>query len=142
MKHPIIRSAKLETVWYWFGFIALFVSGLMHYESKKAGPQISPNELTTIINQQDGMVLDVRPTAEFTTGHIVNAMNIPFTTIATRKTELANKKNKPIVIVCKMGQHAANIGKTLRADGFTQVYRLSGGMAEWTAAQLPLVNNK
>jgi rhodanese-related sulfurtransferase len=128
--------------WYWFGLIALLISGLMHYEGKKAGPQISTNELTTLVNKQAGVVLDVRPAAEFKTGHIVDAINIPSTVIATRKAELENKKDTPIVIVCKMGQHSATVGRTLRADGFTQVYRLSGGISEWVASQLPLVKSK
>ena len=124
--------------WYWFGLIALLISGLMHYEGKKAGPQISTNELTTLVNKQDGIVLDVRPAAEFKTGHIVDAINIPSTVMATRKTELESKKDTPIVVVCKMGQHSAAVGRTLRADGFTHVYRLSGGISAVSYTHLTL----
>ena len=128
--------------WYWFGLIALLVSGLMHYEGKKAGPQVTPNQLTRMVNDEDALVLDVRPAAEYNTGHIVDALNIPFSSFASRKVELENKKDTPIVVVCKMGQHSASIGRQLRADGFTNVSRLSGGIGEWTASSLPLVKGK
>jgi len=43
------------------------------------------------------------------------------------------------VLVCKMGQSAGAAGRKLRADGFSDVRRLSGGMAEWNASNLPVV---
>jgi len=44
-------------------------------------------------------------------------------------------------LVCKIGQHASAAGSQLIKEGFSDVRRLSGGMAEWLNANLPLVKN-
>ena len=48
-------------------------------------------------------------------------------------------KEKPVVLVCKLGQHSGAAGKKLGAKGYTQVHRLKGGIGEWQAMQMPLV---
>ena len=53
--------------------------------------------------------------------------------------ELEKFRDKPIVVVCKMGQSAGPATKTLRAQGFGRAQKLSGGMMEWDAQKLPVV---
>ncbi|MBL6689923.1 MAG: rhodanese-like domain-containing protein, partial [Pseudomonadales bacterium] len=65
--------------------------------------------------------------------------NFPLATFDSRVGELDTYKEKPVVLVCKMGQHAGAVGRKLKAQGFEDVRRLSGGMAEWTANSLPVV---
>ena len=112
---------------------------LIRHESAKGGPTLTPQQLITEVNQQQATVVDLRDSKEFDQGHIVGAINIPHAKLATRKAELQSGKDKPVILVCKMGQHSGAAGKTLVADGFTQVSRLSGGMMEWQNMQLPLV---
>jgi rhodanese-related sulfurtransferase len=64
---------------------------------------------------------------------------MPYSSIDQRVSELDESKEKPVVIVCKMGQHSSAAGKKLKSLGFENVRRLSGGMAEWNAAGLPVV---
>jgi rhodanese-related sulfurtransferase len=52
---------------------------------------------------------------------------------------LEKYRDKPLILVCKMGQQSGAAGKKLGAEGFTGVYRMSGGMMEWGALQLPLI---
>ena len=40
-----------------------------------------------------------------------------------------------------MGQQAGSAGKQLKADGFSEVYKMAGGMIEWSNLQLPTVND-
>jgi len=40
-----------------------------------------------------------------------------------------------------MGQTAGAVGKKLKAEGFDNVYKMTGGMMEWNNLQLPVVNN-
>jgi len=83
-------------------------------------------------------VLDIREKKEFKAGHIVDALNIPFTSLATRKDELKDKA-RPVIVVCKSGQTASAASKMLKDAGFAEVYRLSGGMMDWTGNNLPVV---
>ena len=48
-------------------------------------------------------------------------------------------KQRPVILVCKMGQSAGAAGKQLKAAGFEKVYKMGGGMMEWGNLQLPTV---
>ena len=125
----------------WILASALIVCGILlfRHESSKGGPTLSPQQVINLVNQQQAVVVDLRDAAEFGQGHIVDAINIPHAKWAERKVEVTSITDRPIVVVCKMGQHGGAIGKQLVADGFQQVSRLSGGITEWQSQQLPLV---
>lgn len=118
--------------------VALLIAFLIN-EGKRGGAAISTQSLVRLFNQEGAVILDIRDSKEFDLGHIVDAINIPYASFDTRAVELEKYKDKPIVLICKMGQHSGAIGRKLKALGFTDVRRLSGGIAEWTASNLPLV---
>ena len=70
----------------------------------------------------------------------VDALHIPLAKVNDRSGELESYKDKPIVIVCNMGQQAGTAAKQLRGAGFEKVYKMSGGMMEWNHLQLPTVS--
>ena len=113
---------------------------LVRHESAKGGPSLSPQQLVGLINREQAVVVDLRDSKDFDSGHIVDALNIPFAKLSHRMAELDAYKQKPVVVVCKMGQHAGSAGKQLVQAGFENVSRLSGGMMEWQNSQLPLVS--
>lgn len=123
--------------WHLFGVLVLLLAALAFYESRKAGPQVSPQQLSMLVNNDDAVVLDVRPGKEYKAGHIVDAINIPFTQFADQAGQLKKYQDRPVVVVCKVGQHSGGVTKQIKALGFEQVYRLSGGMAEWSSSQMP-----
>ncbi|MFP8966705.1 rhodanese-like domain-containing protein [Pokkaliibacter sp. CJK22405] len=114
--------------------IALFVT-----ERRKGGASVTPQQATTLINKDDAVVVDVRPRKEFDTGHIVNSVNIPSADIAKRAGELKKHQDKPVIVVCALGQTAGAAAKTLKEQGFNNVVRLGGGISEWKASNLPVV---
>lgn len=119
-----------------FLLVAFFVN-----EGKQGGAAISTNNLVSLVNREDAVVLDLRDSKDYGAGHIAGALNIPYGSIDSRLGEIESHKQKPVVLVCKMGQHSGAIGKKLRAQGFENVRRLSGGMAEWSANSLPVVKS-
>ena len=112
---------------------------LIFHETRRGGPSLTPHQLVTLVNQQEAAVVDLREPAEFRQGHIVGAINLPFNKVDERWGELESLRERPIVLVCKLGQHSGAVGKKLREKGFSQVHRLGGGLTEWHTAQLPLV---
>lgn len=112
---------------------------LFYHESRKSGQSLSPQQAINLVNREDGVFVDLRDSKEFGQGHIVDALNIPAGKLEGRLAELEKYRDKPIVLVCKMGQSSSAAGKTLKAQGFSQVFRMSGGMMEWGTMQLPLV---
>lgn len=119
-------------------FVFLLVAFIIN-EGKQGGAAITPSNLVKLVNHEGAVIVDIRDVKEYGNGHIAGAVNLPYTNFESRKGELEPYKEKPIVLVCKMGQHAGAIGRKLRAEGYENVRRLSGGMAEWTASSLPVV---
>ena len=127
--------------WMLVGALMVCIMMLVFHDSKKAGATLSPQGAVNLINQQDAVVVDLRDAKDYKAGHIVNAINIPYNTFDKRASELEKYKDKPLVLVCKMGQHSGAIGKKLAAQGYTGVRRMSGGMMEWQNSSLPLVKD-
>lgn len=107
-------------------------------EVARGGQSISAQELVNLVNRDGAIVIDVRDNAEFSSGHIVDSINIPHTSLADRVSELEKHKEKTIVVACKMGQHSGTAGTVLRKAGFN-VSRLKGGIMEWRNQNLPVV---
>ncbi len=118
--------------------LAVVVMLFMH-ETRKSGTSLSPQQAINLINSNGGVFLDLRDAGDYKQGHIVDALNIPAAKLESRIGELEKHKSSPIVLVCKMGQQAGAAGKQLRAQGFEQVYKMSGGMMEWGNLQLPVI---
>lgn len=120
--------------------LLVVIAMLIMHETRKSGPSLSPQQAINLINKEQGIFLDLRDGAEYKQGHIVDALHIPSTKLAERMAELEKYKNRPIVLVCKMGQQAGSAGKLLKAGGYDNVYKMTGGMMEWGNLQLPVVS--
>lgn len=128
--HPLLVGAFLV-------LLTLFVVN----EMNRGGRKVSPQEVVNLVNREDAIVVDLRDRKEYEQGHIVDAINIPYASLGERMSELEPYKERPIILACKMGQHAGAAGATLRKAGFTNVRRLSGGMSEWRGSNLPVVKS-
>ena len=89
-------------------------------------------------NNDETLMLDIRSAADFKTGRVLNSKNIPFAELSKRMDDLQKHRDTPVVLICKTGQTAASAANMLRKDGYTKVYRMTGGMVEWTNQGLPL----
>jgi rhodanese-related sulfurtransferase len=120
--------------------LAVVVMLFMH-ETRKSGTSLTPQKAINLVNAEGGVFVDLRDTADYRAGHIVDAMHIPASKLMNNTGLLENYRDKPVVLVCKMGQSAGPVGKKLNADGFQKVNVMTGGMMEWKNLQLPVVNN-
>lgn len=119
-------------------FVALLVAWIVT-EMARGGQSVSPQGLSVLVNQQNARVIDVRDPAEFKAGHITGSENIPYSRIGERMEELKKDMERPIVVICNIGQTAGTVGGQLKAAGFAQVYKLEGGISNWKSQSLPLV---
>lgn len=125
--------------WPLVGALAVTVLLLVFHQSRLAGSTVTPQQLTNLVNQQQAAIIDLRDQADFRKGHIVDAINVPYAKLGERIDELDKLRERPVILVCKLGQYSSAAGKQLLEKGFKQVYRLSGGIGEWQSAQLPLI---
>ena len=119
--------------------ILLFI--FLSKERSNSGKPLATSELVALMNADQAILVDVRASAEFQAGHIHGAFNIPHTKINGRISELEKHRQKLIVLVDQMGQHAGSAGKLLTKDGFN-VRRLKGGMSEWQHQSMPVVQGQ
>lgn len=120
------------------GIFAVLLALLIFTEMRKGGQSLSSRELTTLLNSEQGVVLDVRNNKDFASGHIVGALNIPHDKVVSRLAELDKHKAKTIIVVDAMGQHAGTVCRELKKVGLNAA-RLSGGISTWRSENLPVV---
>ena len=122
----------------WVGiFVALIVVTILI----KMSPikQLSPQELTFLVNREEGVVVDIRAAKEFKSSHILEAVN--FSTEKANKNDfvsLEKYKDKPIIVVCAAGMTATKVANQLLKAGYANVNLLKGGMNAWVGAGLPV----
>lgn len=97
-------------------------------------------QATSLINNEDAVLLDIRSPDEFKQGHIVNSVNILPADIKKQTLgKVEQFKDKPVIVVCATGISAAASAELLTKQGFNRVYTLKEGITAWRAANLPLV---
>jgi rhodanese-related sulfurtransferase len=121
------------------GTFVLLLALFIRNEARRGGRSVTAQQLVDLVNREDALVIDIRERKEYQTGHIVGAVNVPYASLASRVDELKKYQSRPLVVACKMGQHAGAAGTLLRKAGFENVARLTGGMAEWRNQNLPVV---
>ncbi len=95
-------------------------------------------QATEMINHDDAVVIDVRPAADYASGHIINAINVPSSALAKQLGSLEKYKNKPVIISCRSGAQSSVACKQLIKEGFETVYNLKGGILSWQSDNLPV----
>jgi len=71
--------------------------------------------------KEGAIILDVRTSGEFSTGHINGSINIPVNALSKNLAKLKTK-NKPIITCCASGMRSASAKSILQANGFPNVY--------------------
>lgn len=104
--------------------------------------ELSPAQAIPWINDDDAVVLDISPVADFNKGHIVNARNLKPSRLADPDAEIQKLKDKKLLVVCRSGPTAVPAASNLRKMGATRVAVLKGGMAAWVSDQFPVTTKK
>ena len=87
------------------------------------------------------LILDVRTTAEYEKTHLRAAVNLPLSYFPNWLKDLSTRDgNKMILVYCQTGGRSAKAGDALVELGFTSIYNMKGGIAEWIDAGYPVVN--
>jgi rhodanese-related sulfurtransferase len=100
---------------------------------------VSAAEATTLINRRNAVVVDLRPAAEFATGHLPAARNIEPSELQAKIGQIAKNKANPVVLVCQTGQQSQRASRTVSEAGYAEVHVLQGGVDAWQKAGMPVV---
>jgi len=122
----------------WVGLLVMIIVMTIRMQLSPI-KQISTQDLTFLMNREEGVALDIRKEKEFKAGHILDAINLSSEKISKNgTTSLEKYKDKPIIVVCASGMSAVQTATNLHKSGFSRVSVLKGGMNSWTSAGLPV----
>ncbi len=94
--------------------------------------------LRRILSDQAPIILDVRSSEEYKSGHIHGAVNIPHSEVVKRIGEIEKFRERVVVVHCERGVRASHAEAVLRENGFVKVRHLEGDLSEWRKNGLPL----
>lgn len=84
------------------------------------------------------LILDVRTTGEFNSGHIVGAVHAPLATILQVVSERCTSRDDLLVLTCEHGPRAQVSKMLLKLKGYRNVELLAGHMLGWRRAGRPV----
>ncbi|MCX8169672.1 MAG: rhodanese-like domain-containing protein, partial [Candidatus Methanomethyliaceae archaeon] len=91
---------------------------------------IKAQELKSLIStNREISILDIRDEYAWKRGHISGSINVPIRKLEEEVNRLS--KDKPIVVICEVGNTSSFVASVLLRKGFNQVYTCLGGMEAW-----------
>lgn len=99
---------------------------------------LTPAGAVQMINREKAVVVDVCETAEFVTGHVTGAKNVPFGQLEEKLPGAVKNKALPLILVCQTGARSGRALAIAKKLGYENVQSLGGGLGAWKSANLPL----
>lgn len=87
----------------------------------------------------DAVLVDVRETNEWQAGHAPRAVHLPLSALAAGAGLPAGAQAGPFVVICRSGNRSRQAAALLAARG-AEAVDVIGGMREWEAAGLPVLD--
>lgn len=100
---------------------------------------VSVTEAVVMMSRLKPLIVDVREPAEFAQGHIAGARNIPLAQLDAQLPALTKYKDKPVLLVCQSGMRTKSACAILKAQQFSVLHQLQGGINAWQAAKMPVM---
>ncbi len=111
----------------------------LYYSAQDELEPVTPEELQRRLNEEDVLVVDVRPPEEYRAGHVPGAVNVPPNELERRLRELP--RNREIVAYCR-GRYclfSAEAVARLTAEGY-RARRLTVGIPDWNSLGFPIAS--
>jgi phage shock protein E len=106
----------------WIPFAVVLVMAAGYAYVKRSG-QISSKEAAEYL-RSGAMVIDVRSSNEFESGHIIQAYNMPLDKIEVMAHSTVRDKNKVLLLHCSTGMRSRLAQKKLVDLGYKNVFNL------------------
>lgn len=96
---------------------------------KPGGSAAADGEARALV-QQGALLLDVRTPAEFASGHVPGAVNVPVQELEQKWASLKIPAERPVVVYCRSGARSARAKSMLEGWGMKKVVDI-GPMPDW-----------
>ena len=111
--------------------IYIFIAAVvLFFVAKSFLGRVKPEQIAEMKSKvsEGGVVVDVRSPAEFQSGHVEGAVNIPLGQLMARLSEI--DKGKAVVVCCRSGARSGSARKMLQSKGYEHVFDL-GPWQNW-----------
>jgi rhodanese-related sulfurtransferase len=106
----------------------------------RAALELSVPQAVRLINN-GAVIVDVRAADKFSSGHIVESINLQPDALAKGDNPRLKKK-RPVLVVCEDGNRSHGCARTLQANGFEAAFSLAGGLNAWRQENQLLVADR
>jgi rhodanese-related sulfurtransferase len=101
----------------------------------ETGRDLSPQQVSELLESGDAQLVDVREPYEWDAGRIAGATHIELEHLAGQAGEI--DKDRKVVFQCRVGRRSAMAAEAFAASGY-DAYNLAGGITAWVEAGLPI----
>jgi hydroxyacylglutathione hydrolase len=129
-RESIIRLARIG-----YDHVVGCLEPLVFEEAKAHIKMLNPAEAISLAEERNSILLDVRRPGETKQKGIKNAVKIPLAELSNHFDVLGRSKN--IIVYCAGGYRSMIAASILKAEGFTHVFNVRGGI-EQVQRELPL----
>jgi phage shock protein E len=106
----------------WTAICIVLAVFLVFFLLKRSG-QISAKEALDYL-KNGALVIDVRTAAEFASGHLPNAINLPLDEIESNLPRRVKDKNQALLLHCQSGMRSGVAQRKLKALGYPNAFNL------------------
>lgn len=131
--HPFLSAATVIV------FIIVVIIELVR--AKRNAFNLSPAQVTQLINRENATIIDIRQPDVYRKNHIIDAHSMDPKEIINNPKKLDKYRARPLVIVANASTESQKIAAMLLKHGYN-AYSLSGGIRAWSEAQMPLVGEQ
>ncbi len=125
----------------WMLVTAFFVVlGLLISNLASSAGGVAPQAAVQLINHENAVTVDIRAKSDFESGHIIDAVHIPFSELSQAAQKLKKHKDKPLLVYCGAGSLSGKAVRELKRMGFERTHALKGGLSAWQAENLPVTS--
>lgn len=134
-----MKNSKLIVSLSFFLFISLCGFSQSDPIHESISVQQADSLIKAYIDSSNFVILDVRTTEEYESGHIENAINLDYFSNEFNQNLALLNKDTVYLVYCKSGARSNATLNKMKALEFQTVYNMLGGIEAWISAGFPVV---
>jgi rhodanese-related sulfurtransferase len=108
----------------------------LHSPYRNSTPEVTIDELESLMGSGGVHVLDVREEWEFRRGRVPGALHVPLAQLPARAAGLP--RDKRILVICESGSRSLAAAEFLLRNGFEETASVRGGTGAWVRSRRPV----
>lgn len=103
---------------------------------------VNAKKFHQLIEEGEGIIIDVRTSKEFKSGHIIDATNIDYYLEDFLDKLKSIRRDVPVYVYCRSGGRSSSAASEMEKLGFVKVYNLIGGIVSWQSEGYETIKSK